>query len=287
MTARRIALATSQDFPQLAPDDQLLEARLRNQGHVVSVLVWDEPAAWGAFDIVVVRSCWDYHRKRPLFLEWIDRLQDSGVLLQNAPALLRWNHDKRYLRDLESQGIPTAETEWLEQGSQADLKEILKRHGWQQAVIKPRVSATAWRTSRTSQETAAADQQQLDHLLADADVMVQGFLDEIVLAGEFSFIYFDGERSHVVLKRARPGDYRVQEEFAGTVEAVQVPQSLWRQADAVLETLHEVPLYARVDGPIIAGQLHVLELELIEPALYLAMDARAAARFAAATLRRL
>ena len=287
MSARRIALATSSSFPQMAPDDQLLEAWLRQQGHEVAVQVWDEATDWERFDLVIVRSCWDYHRKRGQFLEWIQALRDASVNLLNPPAMLAWNHDKRYLQDLAERSIPIVETEWVEGGSSADLMEILKRRGWSQAVIKPRVSATAWKTSRTSLETARQDQAGLDTLLSEENVMVQGFVDEIVEVGEFSFLYFNGVRSHAVLKRASAGDFRVQDEFAGTAHLVQPQAAVWSQADAVLATLDEVPLYARVDGPLIDGTLHVLELELIEPALFLAVDPGAAARFGAAALGRL
>lgn len=142
-------------------------------------------------------------------------------------------------------------------------------------------------TTTTQLDTAGRDQATLVALLQDEDVMVQPFLQEIVTQGELSFIYFNGERSHVVLKKARRGDFRVQEEFLGTVEAAAPAVTLWQQADAVLAALERTPLYARVDGPVLAGQLHVLELELIEPVLFLAADEQAAARFGTAVLARL
>ena len=284
MTSRRIALATSATFPDLAPDDHLLANWLSSQGHEVRIKIWDEPEDWRQFDAVVVRSCWDYHEKRQRFIEWIDTVEAAGVRLLNPPALLRWNHDKSYLQELKKNGIPTVATEWLSRRAAANLQEVLQRRGWPRAVIKPRVSATAWRTSTTSLESAVEDQAALTELLHDEDVMVQPFLEEIVTHGELSFIYFNGERSHVVLKRARQGDFRVQEEFAGTVETVPTNDALWQQADAVIATLDSTALYARVDGPVLGDRLHVLEFELIEPALYLAFDKLAAARFGAAVL---
>ena len=162
---QRIALATSRKFVSLTDDDRLLIEPLRSRGFAAEPAVWSDPdVPWSGCDAVILRSCWDYHLRLAEFLAWVGWLEKAGVPLWNPPEMVRWNANKSYLRDLESRGIPVVPTFWPEQ--RVSLPEQLRLLGWDRAVIKPRVSATAHRTMLVSADDAADAQSLADELLA-------------------------------------------------------------------------------------------------------------------------
>jgi glutathione synthase/RimK-type ligase-like ATP-grasp enzyme len=277
-----VALVTYAGLPQLAADDRLLQRALRERGHRAEAVVWDDPdVAWHAYDQIVVRSCWDYHLRSGAFLAWIARLEHLGAPLWNPPALLRWNLDKRYLLDLAARGVPVVPTVYLERGTRADLAALLAERGWGEAVVKPAVAATAFHTWRTSAGMAHGEQGRLAALLAERSVLVQPLMPQIA-DGEWSLLCFGGRYIHAVLKRPAPGDFRSQDDFGGTVEPREPPQGLVAQSTAVLAQLELPWLYARVDGLLVNGVFTLMELELIEPSLFLDVTPTAAEQLAVA-----
>jgi hypothetical protein len=282
---RRVGLVTCSRWPEIAPDDLSLAQALQRRGALVRAAPWDEPSVrWEDFDRVVLRSCWDYHVRASEFLDWLSLLEKARVPLWNPAPLVRSNAQKSYLRDLASAGIPVLPTEWLEPGRRVDLAALLARRDWEEAVVKPLVSASAHRTLRTSRGRAAADQAALDELVSSGGVLVQQFAPEISSFGEWSLVFLDGAYSHAVVKRPAPGDFRVQDDFGGTASRQTPPAALVRQAQDLLSR-HEPWLYARVDAIDRDGRLILMELELIEPSLFLGWDSRAADRFAEGILR--
>jgi glutathione synthase/RimK-type ligase-like ATP-grasp enzyme len=280
---RHIAFATSADYPELTPDDHLAVEALATAGVSVRAAIWDDPGVrWDAFDAVVVRSCWNYHLRPGEFLEWLAAVEATGVPLFNAPGTVRWNLDKSYLADLARDGIAVPPTVWLERGSEVDLGGLLVERGWKRAVVKPAISASAYETWTTSPARAAADAPRLRALLDRSTVMLQPFLDEVCTGGEWSLIFFDGAYSHSVLKRPAAGDFRVQSELGGSHEAAEPPARLVEAAKRTLEAAPGRSLYARVDGVDSNGDLLLMELELIDPVLFFALDPAAPSRFARA-----
>ena len=278
---KRIALATYAKLPSLNEDDLLLVPALQELGVTAVPAVWDSPdVCWEEFQGVVVRSCWDYHHRLEEFLAWVTRLERAGVPLWNPPAVLRWNSHKGYLRDLAVRGVPIVPTRWLARGRRVGLAQLLRDERWSDAVVKPAVSASATDTWRTSAATAGADQRRLEQLLRAGDVMVQPFIDEVRDPGEWSIIFFGGRFSHAVRKRPAATDYRVQWEFGGTAAPMAPPPRLVADAEAVMAAVPGNPLYARVDGVERADRLMLMELELIEPHLFLGWDTDAPARLA-------
>ena len=279
----RIALATYATLPGLNDDDRLLVSALDTQGVTAVPVVWDaRDAAWGEFQGVLVRSCWDYHRRLPEFLAWIARLERAGIPLWNPPAVLRWNSHKTYLRDLAARGVRIVPTRWLVRGEPCGLSDLLRREAWSEAVVKPAVSASAHSTWRTSILAAIPDQPRLDDELEKGDVLLQPLVPEVLDPGEWSLVFFGGRFSHAVRKRPAAGDYRVQWEFGGSADARTAPHELIADAERVLAAVPGAPLYARVDGVAREGRLMLMELELIEPHLFLGWDPGAAARLATA-----
>lgn len=252
-------------------------------------VIWDvTDAGWQEFDAIVIRSCWDYHKRLQDFLQWLGEMEKLGISMFNSPSLVRWNCDKSYLKDLAEQGVPIAPTVWLTREAPRQLSTILRKQGWNRAVIKPTVSATAYKTWLVSSDVSEADQEKLSALLKmHGSVLVQKFMPEIATAGEWSLIFFDKQFSHALLKRPKQGDFRVQEEFGGDVRQQDPPDELIKQASEILSIVQSDCLYARVDGLLQDEQFILMELELIEPALYLKAHPMAAQRLVRALLSRL
>jgi hypothetical protein len=252
-----IALVTCARLPRLTKDDRLLAEALRELDAETQAVIWDDPSVnWTSFDAIVVRSTWDYHLRIDDFLAWLDRLEACRARVWNPVPVLRWNANKSYLHDLDVPRVPTV---FVPRGG--DTGVAMRTHGWLRAVVKPAVSATAFETHVV--ESGG---------LATRDVLVQPFVDEVVSEGEWSLLFFGGQYSHAVLKRVREGDFRVQSDFGGTAEVSDPRQELVAQAARVISAAPPA-LYARVDGVVIAGVFTLMELELIEPVLFLGMHA--------------
>lgn len=280
MSGRGLILATCRDVPSLHHDDRPLLDALEDRGIRPRICSWDDPSVdWGSASLVVIRSTWDYVPRRTEFVDWARRV-DVATTLWNPADVIAWNTDKTYLRELAEDGIATVPTHWLDAGSQADLAEVLDRNGWERAVVKPAVSAGAVGTVRLQRGDAARHQAHLDALLSVGDVLVQPYVERIESAGEISVLWIDGAVTHAVRKRPRPGDFRVQEEFGGTEELVALDDELVSVAEAALAHARGCR-YARVDlveGP--DGQDWLIELELVEPQLFLTHSTSAAERMA-------
>ncbi len=284
----RVALATCLALPDLDVEDQPLVPALRAAGIQGVPLVWNDPAVdWAAYEFVAVRTTWDYPNKVTAFLAWADGVAARRPLLNPAP-LLRWNTDKRYLRDLADRGVPIVPTRWAERGDSVDLGRVMSEEGWDEVVLKPVVSAGARRTRLVDRGTLPAGQRFLAEQLTQRAMMLQPYVREVSTAGELSLLYFNGAFSHAVRKIPAAGDFRVQTEHGGRVESVAPTAGELAAGQRVLDAMASDTLYARVDLlPATDGALRLLELEVTEPSMFLRWDAQAPHRFAAAIAARL
>jgi glutathione synthase/RimK-type ligase-like ATP-grasp enzyme len=279
-----VALATSAEHPDLVEDDQALRSSLEHRGGQVTAAVWNDPAVdWSAFDVVVIRSTWDYIDHLDAFLAWTRQVAGQ-TRLHNSPAVVSWNAHKSYLDELHAFGLPIVPTRLLRQGEAVTLDQVLRRQGWGLAVVKPAVSAGSRDTVRVSLRDVAEHHEFFDGLLARGDVLVQPYVESVTQGGERSLMYFEGRYSHAVRKVAAEGDFRVQPQFGGVITADQPPQKVKDLARSILERAEVDTLYARVDLVRIGEKWKLLELELIEPLLFFSTDQRAVHRFADAIL---
>lgn len=289
-----IALVTWRELPELDPDDRPLAAALRARGHRVEIVAWDDPGFdWAGARLVLLRNPWDYFHRAAEFLAWAGRV-DAVTRLLNPLAAVRWNLDKRYLLELADRGAPVVPTRRRPRGSRCDFAALLEASGWDAAVVKPAVSADSWETLVVRQGETARGQAHIDRLLPERDLLVQPFLAAVESSGEHCLVYLDGAFSHAVGKNPLTRGGR----WAGLPEGVPVeaaPDEL-AAAAAVLDaaTAALVPaggddlLYARVDlvrGS--DGRPLLLELELVEPTLFLADHPAGLARLLAALERHL
>lgn len=277
---KRVALATCNKFPDLTADDQLVLEPLKRRQIDAQPVVWNSRSSWDHFDAVIIRSCWDYHFKAAEFLRWVRSIEACGVSLWNPSGLVEPNIDKVYLKSLQERGARIVPTVWLDQASAANLTAILEAQNWETAVIKPSISATAFQTRVVARKTSESEQARLSEILVSSGALVQQFVPEIKTNGEWSFIFFARKFSHAVLKQPKEGDFRVQEQFGGYLHRTSPSLGLIEQAQRVVDLIEGPCLFARVDGIEINRELHLMELELIEPALFLREDLSAAERFA-------
>ena len=282
----RIALVTYRGLPDLNADDRRAAAALAELGLRPDAVCWDDAGVdWLGYQAVVLRSTWDYHHRVAEFHLWIDRMEAIGARVWNPPRVLRWNTDKRYLARLSHPHLSPPPTEILERGSTLDLRALFEARGWSEAVIKPAVSADGFSTERASREQADADQATLDAMLARGDVMIQQLVPEIRTNGEISMMFFSGAFSHAVSKRPQAGEFRVQERLGGRIARVDPPPELVEHAQALLETHAPGCLYARVDAVVTGERFVLMEVELVEPSLYLEHHPPSAQAFAQAIRR--
>src|SRR4051812_16337355 len=264
-----VALVTCAALPQGDVDDHLLGAALTRLGLSTAFVCWDDPdARWPAAGIAVIRSTWDYHERVDAFLAWAGYV-DSVTVLRNDVRTVRWNSHKRYLLDLGGRGVAIVPTRLVAKGHSVELEP-----GDQ--VVKPAVSASAERTVRH------ATQADLDALTATTDVLVQPYLDAIETRGEVSIVCIEGEPTHAVRKVPAAGDFRTQEEHGAELSSIVLDDEQRALARAALAGIEPVPLYARVDAADTAAGLRRMELELIEPSLWLRWHPPAADVLAAA-----
>jgi glutathione synthase/RimK-type ligase-like ATP-grasp enzyme len=287
MSGPRIAIATCASYDGFKADDDLLREALEARGAEATAAIWDDAGVdWASFDLCLIRSTWDYNGKYEEFLAWT-RQVESATALRNPANLIAWNSDKTYLRKLAESGVLTVPTAWVERDSEADLQKILAAEGWNQAVVKPVVDLGAKNLHRAQAGDPAA-QQALETVLQRQDAMVQPFLPSLETEGELSLIYIEGTLTHAVRKRPAPGDFRVQAIWGGTFTREEPEPAHVELAEQALATLGQPPLYARVD--IVSssdGNPCLIELELIEPNLYLSEYPAAAETLAEAVMAQL
>jgi glutathione synthase/RimK-type ligase-like ATP-grasp enzyme len=281
----RIALVTYHRLPGLSADDQLLLGSLAARGIPAEPAAWDDAAVpWGSYDALVIRSTWNYHTVFEAFGAWIDRVEALGIPLWNPPRVLRWNASKTYLRELAERGVDVVPTRWVAGDGGLKIADVLHDAGWVDAVVKPAVSASAYETWRVdATRVTANDEARFRELCArPGGAMIQRFVPELPRDGEWSLMFVGGEYSHAVLKRPRADDFRVQHEHGGSAESLAPPAHVLETARAIMARAPANWLYARVDGVEIGGRFVLVELEMLEPSMFLAADPGAADRFAAA-----
>lgn len=277
---RPVALVTCQRMPLVSPDDMALQEALRELGIASVGVPWNDPAVdWRDYAGLVVRSTWDYHEQYAGFSRWLDRIQSLGLCVLNPVATMRWNSDKRYLMQLAQMGaniIPTQLCRGAELGT-----EIARMNG-RPLVIKPVVSGNSWHTVRGVGGSAEL-QHAVDALPVELSYLVQPYLREIETSGEWSLVFFNGRFSHAVRKVPAAGDYRVQSDFGGVSMPAQPEAAVLADASACLAAVSRAGyghIYARVDGVVVNGRFQLMEVELIEPNLFLRSHGLAAHRLA-------
>ena len=287
LTERRYAASTAPDddwyFANILREARLLQEALDDIGLSSVRVNWADPDVdWSSFRCAVFRTTWDYFDRFSAFTDWLERVQQQ-TLLCNHPSLIEWNLDKHYLADLHERGVPVVPSRFLEQGSAIDLRALLDDTGWNAGVIKPCISGAARHTYRFDQDNAAEVESTIRPLLASESFLVQPFLQDVVETGEDTLMVFDGTFTHAVRKVAQEGDFRVQDDHGGTVHTYQPTDAQVELAERAMQACTPDPAYGRVDMVRDSdGRWVVMEVEVIEPELWLRHHPPAAQHFARA-----
>jgi hypothetical protein len=259
---KNLGLVTYKTSPYLTHDDQLLVEPLKKKGFNVKAVAWDDKNVdWSKFDIIVLRSCWNYHVEYKKFLAWLDTIEKLNITVWNPVPILRWNSNKKYLRELEYKGIPIVPTVFIEKGEKYFLSDIAKHKKWTDLIIKPAIGASSYNVKHIKQNEYGKKQKEFEHLAKQSGVLVQPDMSPLPGYEEYSFVFIGNMFSHAVKK---------------------APKKIIQQAEAVIKKINSPLLFARVDGIVQNNTFLLLELECIEPELYFRLDSRSPARFAQA-----
>ena len=223
---------------------------------------------WSSTKSAIFRSTWDYFDQFSNFRNWLELVKEQCYLI-NPYEQINWNLDKHYLLDLQKLDLPIVESVFVSKKTQLKLETISKSKNWKDIVIKPTISGAARHTYHLKNDEIKKFQDKWLSLTNSEDFMVQEFQKNILSSGEIAVMIFGGEYSHSVLKKAKRGDFRVQDDFGGSVEKINPSLEIIELAEKTVKSLKTMPIYARVDiifdndsNPVIS------ELELIEPELW-------------------
>ena len=285
LTEQRYASAVAAEgdwyLGNILRDDQLLQSALARHGISSVRIDWASPDVdWSQFRCAVFRTTWDYFERQSEFKAWLNRIRGKTRLCNEA-ALIDWNMDKHYLADLEAKGIPIVPSKFIERGSTVTLHELLDDSGWDEAILKPCISGAARHTYRLNRESAAHLEPVVRQLLTDESLILQPFQQSVMRDGEDTLMFFNGCVTHAVRKVPKPGDFRVQDDYGGTASPHEPSAAQIEFAQRVIAACQPAPAYGRVD--LVRddhGNLAVMELELIEPELWLRNHPPAATAFA-------
>ena len=284
MPAPRLCFLSFDNPGEYVIDDDLAIPLLNSRGFSVESAAWQRTDVdWRAFDAVIIRSTWDYHHDPDRFLAVLAEIEACGTPLLNPRRIVEWNSRKTYLRDLFDRGVPIVPTIWRDALASGELASLYAQVGAPEIVVKPVVGANANGAFRLDARGVVDRAADVEAFYANRALMAQPFVSSVATEGEFSLFYFNGTFSHAIVKRPASGDFRVQEEHGGAIDTLTPDVRLRASGDKAIRAIGETLLYARADFVRGNGGEHLLmELELIEPSLYLRMDADAPERFARA-----
>ena len=251
-------------------EQELLKSAFESQGLKVDITYWDNPSyEWQQTKSVLFRTVWDYFERFDEFWDWLEQVKTKTRLI-NSYELIKWNIDKHYLRDLKKNGIQVVPTYFADRGNNINLQEIANLNDWKHIVIKPAISASAFNTYKITNDEIEQKEQLFHELLQTHDMLVQPFFPTISELGEASLMVFGGKFTHAILKKAKAGDFRVQDDFGGTVHDYNPTQEEIKFAEKVFQSCTSLPIYGRVDIVWDSNKhIYLSELEIIEPELWI------------------
>jgi len=269
---KSIALVTYSGRPELSPSDQTLLTPLKQRGINAIPAIWNDATIdWQQFDGIVIRSCWDYYKHAQAFRQWLTHLQDLNVPVYNTPQTALWNMEKTYLRDLHQQGVKIIPTVWAK--TDINLRDLMEQRSWNRVVLKPVMGASSYGIQLVSASDADEKQVLFESMLQTGQVMVQPVIEEIQ-NGELSLVFFQDKFHYAIRKIPRAGTIFVNSAYEGSYTPTEVDAEIINVALSILNTAHQLTgqdtfLYTRVDGILVDGQFVLMELELIEPGLFM------------------
>ena len=274
-------LKTNNYISNVLREDEWVINALKEKNLSVVKKDWNDSIFdWETTRSILFRSTWDYFDKFELFKKWFNKTKNKCLMI-NSTETIEWNIDKHYLLDLQEHQIPIPNSEFIKRGSSIDLSLLMQKKNWNEIVVKPTISGAAKNTHRLKKEEIIQFGPTWEKLIYKEDFIVQEFQNNVITEGEVAMIVIGGKFTHAVLKKAKEGDFRVQDDFGGSIAIYNPNEEMVKLAEKCTRILTPIPSYARVD--IIRdnlGELAVSELELIEPELWFRLNPNAAQKLA-------
>ena len=274
-------LKTNTYISNVLREDELVINALKEKNLSVVKKDWNDSIFdWETTRSILFRSTWDYFDKFELFKKWFNKTKNKCLMI-NSTKTIEWNIDKHYLLDLQEHQIPIPNSEFIKRGSSIDLSLLMQKKNWNEIVVKPTISGAAKNTYRLKEEEIIQFGPTWEKLIYKEDFIVQEFQNNVISEGEVAMIVIGGKFTHAVLKKAKEGDFRVQDDFGGSIAIYNPSEEMVKLAEKCTRILTPIPSYARVD--IIWDNLMdlaVSELELIEPELWFRLNPNAAQKLA-------
>ena len=274
-------LETDAYISNVLREDELVINALEGKDLSVIKKDWNDPNFnWNNTRSVLFRSTWDYFDNFEQFKKWFDKTRNTCLMI-NSSETIEWNLDKHYLLDLQKHQIPIPNSEFIKRGSSVDLSLLMQEKNWNEIVVKPTISGAAKNTYRLKKEDINLFNSTWKKLIYQEDFIVQEFQNNVITKGEVAMMVIGGKYTHAVLKKAKEGDFRVQDDFGGSIAKYSPSEKMVKLAEQCTRIISPIPSYARVD--IIwdnSGDLAVSELELIEPELWFRLNPNAAQKLA-------
>lgn len=274
-------LKTNTYISNVLREDELVINALKEKNLSVVKKDWNDSIFnWETTRSILFRSTWDYFDKFELFKKWFNKTKNKCLMI-NSTETIEWNIDKHYLLDLQEHQIPIPNSEFIKRGSSIDLSQLMQKKNWNEIVVKPTISGAAKNTYRLKKEEIIQFGPTWEKLIYKEDFIVQEFQNNVISEGEVAMIVIGGKFTHAVLKKAKEGDFRVQDDFGGSIAIYNPSEEMVKLAEKCTRILTPIPSYARVD--IIWDNLRKLavsELELIEPELWFRLNPNAAQKLA-------
>ncbi len=274
-------LKTNTYISNVLREDELVINALKEKNLSVVKKDWNDSIFdWETTRSILFRSTWDYFDKFELFKKWFNKTKNKCLMI-NSTETIEWNIDKHYLLDLQEHQIPIPNSEFIKRGSSIDLLLLMQKKNWNEIVVKPTISGAAKNTYRLKEEEIIQFGPTWEKLIYKEDFIVQEFQNNVISEGEVAMIVIGGKFTHAVLKKAKEGDFRVQDDFGGSIAIYNPSEEMVKLAEKCTRILTPIPSYARVD--IIwdnLRELAVSELELIEPELWFRLNPNAAQKLA-------
>ena len=274
-------LKTNTYISNVLREDELVINALKEKNLSVVKKDWNDSIFdWETTRSILFRSTWDYFDKFELFKKWFNKTKNKCLMI-NSTETIEWNIDKHYLLDLQEHQIPIPNSEFIKRRSSIDLSLLMQKKNWNEIVVKPTISGAAKNTYRLKEEEIIQFGPTWEKLIYKEDFIVQEFQNNVITEGEVAMIVIGGKFTHAVLKKAKEGDFRVQDDFGGSIAIYNPSEEMVKLAEKCTRILTPIPSYARVD--IIwdnLRELAVSELELIEPELWFRLNPNAAQKLA-------
>ena len=270
-------------------DENQMLSDLLTELHISHEIVsWsDSEVKWEQFSLLLIKSTWDYFDYYPKFLAWIERMKKLGIPSFNSMETILWNSSKRYLLEIEAAGFPVVAGMILEKGMPISKEKIDAKIKCQTWVVKPLVSGGAKNTLKINAVEWENYKVKIQSWVDEEAFLVQPFIPEIEKVGEYSLVFFNNKFSHAVLKTPASTDFRVQHYFGGTIKQVNPSEAMLASCQKLIVRFASESLYVRVDGVVIEGIFYLMELEMIEPYLFLGLSPQALSNYKQAIKERL